>query len=72
MLVSWESSNIELTSSFRYDIKLKQPNPNVLEKIIAKTIAAFMNAEGDTLFIGVDDQGNIIGLINAKILMASN
>lgn len=57
-----ESSNIELKSSFRYDIKLKQPNPKVLEKIIAKTIAAFMNAEGGTLFIGVDDQGNVLGL----------
>ena len=59
-----ESSNIELKSSFRYDINLMQPNPKVLEKIIAKTIAAFMNAEGGTLFIGVDDQGNALGLEN--------
>jgi predicted HTH transcriptional regulator len=35
-----------------------------LEKVIAKTIAAFMNSEGGTLFIGVDDDGNIIGLEN--------
>jgi Domain of unknown function (DUF3387)/Putative DNA-binding domain len=59
-----ESSNIELKSSFRYDIKLKQPNPKVLEKIITKTTAAFMNAEGGTLFIGVDDEGNVLGLQN--------
>jgi len=59
-----ESSNVELKSSFRYDIRLKQPNPKVLEKIIAKTIAAFMNAEGGTLFIGVDDEGNALGLRN--------
>jgi Putative DNA-binding domain len=59
-----ESSNIELKSSFRYDIKLKQPNPKVLGKIIAKTIVAFMNAEGGTVFIGVDDQGNVLELEN--------
>jgi hypothetical protein len=59
-----ESSNIELKSSIRYDIRLKQPNSKVLEKIIAKTIAAFMNAKGGTLFIGVDDQGNVLGLEN--------
>jgi predicted HTH transcriptional regulator len=45
-------------------MKLKQPNPKVLEKVIAKTIAAFMNSEGGTLFIGVDDDGNVIGLEN--------
>ncbi len=59
-----ESLNVELKSSFRYDIRLKQSNPKVLEKIIAKTIAAFMNTEGGTLFIGVDDEGNILGLQN--------
>lgn len=57
-----KSSNIELKSSFRYDTKLKQPNPKVLEKVIAKTVTAFMNAKGGILFIGVDDDGNILGL----------
>jgi predicted HTH transcriptional regulator len=45
-------------------LKQPQPNPKVIEKIIAKTIAAFMNAEGSTLFIGVDDEGNALGLQN--------
>lgn len=57
-----ESCSIERKSSFRYDIKIGNPNPKVLEKIIAKTVAAFMNAEGGTLFIGVDDEGNPVGL----------
>ena len=30
--------------------------------MIAKTVAAFMNSEGGSLFIGVDDHGNAIGL----------
>ena len=33
-----------------------------MEKAISKTIAAFMNAEGGELFIGVDDEGSIVGL----------
>lgn len=57
-----ENSSVELKSSFRYDTMLKQSNPKLLEKIIAKTIAAFMNSDGGTLFIGVDDQGNVLGL----------
>lgn len=57
-----ENYGVELKSSFRYDTKLKQSNPKLLEKIIAKTIAAFMNSEGGTLFIGVDDQSNVLGL----------
>jgi len=56
-----ESSDIELKSSFRYDIINRKPNPK-MEKIIAKTISAFMNAEGGTLYIGVDDENNVIGL----------
>jgi hypothetical protein len=59
-----KNPNLEFKASFRYHMKLKQPNQKVLEKVIAKTIAAFMNSEGGTLFIGVDDDGNIIGLEN--------
>ena len=50
-------------------MKLKQPNQKVLEKVISKTIAAFMNSEGGTLFIGVDDDGNVIGLENDYLLL---
>jgi predicted HTH transcriptional regulator len=53
-----------LCTSFRYDIKNRQPNAKVMEKIIAKTVAAFMNAVGGTLFIGVDDELNVLGLQN--------
>jgi predicted HTH transcriptional regulator len=59
-----ESSKVELKASFRYDMNNKKSNSKVLEKVIAKTIAAFMNAEGGTLFIGVDDESNPVGLQN--------
>ena len=33
-----------------------------LEQAVLKTIAAFSNAEGGTLLIGVNDEGEVIGL----------
>jgi predicted HTH transcriptional regulator len=46
--------------SFRYDIKLKQSNPKVLENVISKTIAAFMNSEGTTLVIGIENDYQLV------------
>jgi len=31
-----------------------------LEYVIAKTISAFLNTDGGTLIIGVDDEGNTL------------
>jgi len=63
-----EDSNLEVKASFRYDIDLKQRN-NKLEKVIAKTVAAFMNAKGGSLFIGVSDSREVIGLQNDYALL---
>jgi predicted HTH transcriptional regulator len=42
---------------------LREENVNKkLEYVVAKTISAFLNSEGGTLIIGVDDDGNILGL----------
>jgi predicted HTH transcriptional regulator len=35
-----------------------------LQKVIAKTIAGFMNSEGGTLLIGVTDEGAVCGIGN--------
>jgi len=35
-----------------------------MEQIIVKTVAAFLNTEGGTLLIGVDDSGAALGLEN--------
>ena len=37
----------------------------VRKEEIAKTLCAFLNAEGGTLLIGVQDDGKIIGIDNA-------
>jgi hypothetical protein len=61
LIHSGESDNIEFKSTLRYDLRTKTVNKK-LEYVVAKTIAAFMNSEGGHLFIGVDDNTNILGL----------
>jgi Schlafen, AlbA_2 len=56
-----ENHYVEFKSSIRYDYRQKTTN-RVLEGVIAKTIAGFMNAEGGKLLIGVNDHGEVLGL----------
>ncbi len=58
-----ESAKVEFKSSLRWDIRKNKMNKS-LEKEVLKTIAAFLNFEGGTLLIGVDDDGNVLGLEN--------
>ena len=45
----------------KYDYFKNMPNKE-LEIVIAKTVTGFMNANGGKLVVGVDDNGNILGL----------
>lgn len=56
-----ESDTIEFKSSLRYDYRQECTNKK-LELVIAKTVSAFLNSDGGILFIGVDDDGNTLGL----------
>ena len=57
-----ESFELEFKSSARWDMRENKPNKE-MEKVIVKTVAAFLNAEnGGTLLIGVDDNGSVLGL----------
>ena len=58
-----ENNEVEFKVSIRYgyDNGGKQVP---IEHIIAKAIASFMNSEGGTLFIGVDNKGEIAGIEN--------
>jgi DNA-binding NarL/FixJ family response regulator len=58
-----ESHHIEFKSSLQYDVRNGRGN-NSLRKNVLKTIVAFLNSEGGTLLIGVEDNGNILGLDN--------
>jgi hypothetical protein len=62
LIAAGESATLEFKSSARWDIKQNQQN-KVMEDVIAKTVAAFLNsATGGTLLIGVDDDGQVVGL----------
>ena len=56
-----ETDRVEFKSSLRWDVNENRVNRG-LEKVIAKTIAGFFNAEGGTLLVGVDDNGTALGL----------
>lgn len=58
-----ESSSLELKSTMQCNVLTGKRDKN-LEEALAKTLCGFMNAEGGTLIIGVDDQGNALGLAN--------
>lgn len=61
LILGGESDTVEFKSTLRYDVRTKEVNKK-LEYVIAKTIAAFLNSEGGNLFIGVDDNQNMLGL----------
>ena len=56
-----ESDRLEFKSSARVNMATGQRDDR-MEFVIAKTVAAFCNAQGGTLLIGVDDSGNLVGL----------
>lgn len=63
LIEAGENDGVEFKSSIRYDYNQRITNRE-LELIIAKTIGGFMNAKGGKLLIGVDDEGNVLGLEN--------
>lgn len=62
LMESGESKILEFKSSLRWDVKENRVN-RYLERVITKSMAGFLNAKnGGTLLIGVDDDGNPVGL----------
>lgn len=56
-----ENSILEFKSTLRIDLKSGKPE-KFIEHSVLKTMAAFLNSDGGTLLIGVDDAKNILGL----------
>ena len=61
LIQSGEHSFLEFKSSMRWNVREAKVDKK-MEEIILKTIAAFNNSEGGKLLIGVDDNGEILGL----------
>lgn len=61
IIAGGENEMTEFKSSLRWDYRQNLVNKN-MEDLCLKTTAAFLNFNGGTLFIGVDDKGKILGL----------
>jgi len=62
LIAAGENQQVEFKSTLRWDLRQFKPN-KALEDVVAKTIAGFMNTQGGHLFIGIDDDGEPLGLI---------
>jgi type III restriction enzyme len=56
-----ESASLEFKSALSWDYKLGKQSKEI-ENATTKTLCAFMNSEGGTLAIGVDDKGQVLGV----------
>ena len=56
-----EGRHIEFKQTARWNVR-EQRKDKTMEEVIAKTVAGFLNGEGGTLLIGVNDNGEPVGL----------
>lgn len=61
LIAEHENNRVEFKSSARWNYR-KGDQDREIELAVMKTVAGFMNADGGTLLIGVDDDGNVLGL----------
>jgi len=61
LLAAGENARVEFKSSARWDLRENKKN-TMMEQIILKTVAAFLNSDGGTLLLGVSDDGAALGL----------
>jgi putative two-component system response regulator len=61
MVAAGENDNVEFKSTLRWHLFAKR-NDVKIENQCLKSIAAFLNSEGGSLFVGVDDDGVALGL----------
>jgi len=60
---SGETKKVEFKSTFRFNLK-KQKDDDGLKRAVVTTINAFLNTQSGTLFIGVKDNGEVLGIEN--------
>lgn len=56
-----ESATLEFKSTLQWDVRQNQVSKHLRFEVL-KTITAFLNSDGGTLIIGVEDDGNVFGL----------
>ena len=63
LMAAGESKAVEFKASARWSLE-RGDRDKAIEESIVKTIAGFMNSQGGTLLIGVNDSGEVVGLAN--------
>ena len=61
LLKEGEGSSVEFKETLRYDVRKGEVSREI-ERMVLKTVVAFLNADGGTLVIGVNDAGEAVGL----------
>jgi len=61
LVTNGESENIEFKSTLRWHIH-SQRNDKSIENAVLKVITSFLNCDGGTVLIGIDDKGTPLGL----------
>lgn len=61
LIAAGESKHVEYKQTGRVNLHTQQRDP-VIEQMVVKSVAGFMNAEGGTLLIGVTDTGEVSGI----------
>ena len=61
LIAGGEGDQVEFKSTLRWNLRTEKADKN-LEYVIVKTISAFLNSDGGNLFIGVADDGQLLGL----------
>ncbi|MCR6033630.1 AAA family ATPase [Nocardioides sp. zg-579] len=62
LAASPEGQRLEFKSSARIDLATQERKAKHIEEAVLKTVAAFMNADGGDLLIGVADDGSLVGI----------
>ena len=56
-----ETETVELKATFQWDLYQRKRNED-LRREVSKTVVAFLNSNGGTLLLGVEDTGVVLGL----------
>ena len=60
LIAAGENDGVEFKSTLRWNLREEKTDKR-LEAVVIKTLSAFMNARGGTLFIGISDDGTSVG-----------
>ena len=61
MIATGENAKLEFKSTLRWNVIAKR-NDKAIEHSVLKTVVAFLNTEGGTLLVGVEDDSNVLGI----------